>query len=345
MMSKITEQILLPLPELLPQARAELREAGKLMAAVGVDATLLSTASEEPGQVRQRISALHESSVVELLPTPEGRKWDAPAREQDSFFGVVRAAGNTAGILLGGLLLSCVEAIEDSRAAGCSLSEQHWQDLFRGASEMVIFYLGDSAAADVPLPEQPRTGSGKKDPKIRWEVGHRLFFSLTQGITMALSCFATAMAQEDDAESVAALELATALMAASAAALLFTADFSPADYGDDVRPSMMPPHVEPGFSGVQGRDHQVLVEVLRALRPVFGSIDRARFPYDSFKSTVERLFAAHEFVCAKFDGETKPSLLMEAHGKGRSSVGAAAVVRQISERRMSLIDPQQSRGA
>ncbi|WP_148283056.1 MULTISPECIES: hypothetical protein [Kitasatospora] len=341
-MSKMTERIVLPLPELLPRGRAEFREAARLMAAAGLEVDLLSGPGQDLRRARGKITALYEGSLVELLLHPAGRGWSAPAREQDRFFGVVRATGDAGGILLGGVLLSYVEAVEHSRATGCSLSEQDWRDLFRGPTEMIRFSSGRALSADGPTPEQPRTGTGNGEerPGIRWEVGHRLFFSLTQSITTALSCFAAATARRDEAESADSLELATSLMTAAAAALRFTADFSPAHYENDVRPSMMPPHVEPGFSGVQGRDHQVLVEVLRALRPVFGSIDRARYPYDSFKSAAERLFAAHEFVCAKFGGETKPSLLMEAHHKdGSSTSAAAAVVRQMSERRMALIHP------
>lgn len=49
--------------------------------------------------------------------------------------------------------------------------------------------------------------------------------------------------------------------------LRFTADFAPEAYTGTVRPSMMPPAMPPGFSGVQGPDHRMLVRLYRRMRP------------------------------------------------------------------------------
>jgi hypothetical protein len=340
--SKIAEQVILPLPELLPSSREELMGAGKLIVKHRLDASVIAVAQTSPARAREGVVALRENSVVQDALVRYGPKWDAQAQAQDDFFGIKRVPGNSAGILVSGLLLACVEAIENLASAASSVPDQDREDLFRGATSLLNYCLNGTVDASTETPSLlPMEGSAVEcDPKIRWEVGHRLFFSLTQGITTALSCFATAVVHGHVSDSVQAMRLATVLMKSSRGALLFTADFPQSAYTGDVRLSMMPPYVAPGFSGVQGRDHQVLVEVLRGLRPVFADIDRDKYPYEEFKAATMRLHSAHEYVCVKFVGETKPSLRMEARNKSGSNVtGAAAVVRQINERRLRLIDP------
>ncbi|WP_143064636.1 hypothetical protein [Streptomyces colonosanans] len=316
------------------------------MAKHQLGSSIITLMQADPSRARERIYALYENSVVQDATAPNSAKWDAEARSQDGFFGIRRVYGNSAGILIAGLLLSFLEVLENVKSTGCAVPDQEFQELFQGAASILSYCKNGTAEAiekvSLPVAKERVTNF---DPKLRWEVGHRLFFSLTQGITAALSCFATAMADGQMLHAIEAMRLATALMEASRGALLFTSDFPKSSYSDDVRISMMPPYAAPGFSGVQGRDHQVLVGVLRGLRPVFGEINRDSYPYEEFKSATMRLHAAHEYVCAKFVGETRPSLLMEARGGNNSSrIGAASVVRQINERRLRLIDPSLPKG-
>lgn len=341
-MSKMAEPVSLPLPELLPRSREELMGAGKLIVKQRLGTSVIAVAQASPARAREGVVALRESSVVQDAPVPYGPQWDVEAQAQDDFFGIKRVSGNSAGILVSGLLQACVEAIENLASAASSVPDQDREDLFRGATSLMNYCLNGTVDVSTETPSllPIEGGAVEFDPKIRWEVGHRLFFSLTQAITTALSCFATAVVDGHVSDSVEAMRLATALMASSRGALLFTADFPQSAYTGEVRLSMMPPYVAPGFSGVQGRDHQVLVEVLRGLRPVFADVNRDTYPYEEFKAATMRLHSAHAYVCAKFVGETKPSLRMEARNRNGSSVtGAAAVVRQINERRLRLIEP------
>jgi hypothetical protein len=101
---------------------------------------------------------------------------------------------------------------------------------------------------------------------------------------------------------------------------------------------MRPPHVDPGFSGIMGRDHQILISLVRRLRPIFGTLDRDAAAFDEFRAATRSLFTAHELVCSKFGGDDKPSLFMESRGTCNPAETASAATRRLSQRRLRLLD-------
>jgi len=339
MHSKIDEKILLPMPELLPTRRVELSTLGRHLADARFDLSILRMAATGDTTGPRVIISHSYDQFVRAAVQPHTSGWSRQGREQDSFFGVIRVDGNTAGILICGVFLAFVEALGHARA-GSSLTAAEWEQMLAGPTAMLHYYVGSPAATSslgYLVPSLPPTPAPAGEPRIQWEIGHRLFFTLTQCITVALSCFASEYAADNTDQSVLALNLATILMRAAAMSMRFASDFPAADYHADVRLSMRPPHVSSGFSGVMGRDHQVLVSLLRRLRPIFGTLDRDATTLDEFRAATRGLFTAHEHVCSKFGGDDKPSLLMETRGTCNPTETASTVARRLSQRRLSLI--------
>jgi hypothetical protein len=335
--SKIDEKILLPMPELLPTRRVELSALSRQLADARFDPSILRMAATGDTTGPRVIISHSYDQFVRPAVEPQTSGWSLQNREQDSFFGVIRVDGNTAGILICGVFLAFVEALDQACAAGSSLTAAEWEQLLAGPAAMLHYYVGSPSSPGYLAPSLPHTPAPAGEPRIQWEIGHRLFFTLTQCITVALSCFAAEYAAGNTGQSVVALNLATTLMRAAATSMRFASDFPAADYHADVRLSMRPPHVGPGFSGVMGRDHQVLVSLLRRLRPIFSSLDRAATALDEFRAATRGLFTAHELVCSKFGGDDLPSLLMETRGTCSPTETASTVARRLSQRRLSLI--------
>ena len=146
-------------------------------------------------------------------------------------------------------------------------------------------------------------------PMRRWIVGHQIFAVLTQGLVMALQDFEAAMAEGDAAVAAGGLALGADLLVASAVAFRFACDFPPELYRDVIRPRMMPPHMQEGFSGLLSADHRVLVQVLGRLQPLMAAA-AAQCPMHHARLTLalQRVYDDHKFICARFGGASAPSL-------------------------------------
>ncbi|MEH2460175.1 hypothetical protein [Nostoc sp.] len=77
-----------------------------------------------------------------------------------------------------------------------------------------------------------------------WKKLHWSFFSMIQALNIGLQRFEQAMINENLALAQAELESAATLMLASGAAMELAASFNPVDYDQQIRPTMIPPHVE-----------------------------------------------------------------------------------------------------
>jgi hypothetical protein len=154
----------------------------------------------------------------------------------------------------------------------------------------------------------------------RWRIGHHLFFILIQGLVLALRRFEFALEVGSTQDAASRLESATSLLWASAIAMRFAGDFDPDEYNYDVRPTMAPPQVPDGFSGLLSQDHHVMIEILKRLRPVFAApplgLERSR---DRFVAALDSAYRCHIFVCRRFAGGETPSL-RTAKGNARPAV-------------------------
>ncbi|MFX4291785.1 hypothetical protein [Streptomyces bohaiensis] len=285
------------------------------------------------------------AAAVRRPPDPAAapRPGEHPENEQDehdAFFGVARSTDlSAAAFLLGGAHTHHLVAVHQERS-GCGdprdpgAPAAGWQCLVEratGAEPAVACPAGTTGTAE--------DGGDPVDcprPHEHWRVGHQLFFVLIQGVVTGLRCFAGAAAG-DTAGAARALRLASEMCRHSAVAMTFAGGLSPADYEREVRPSMLPPAVRPGFSGFQTRDHALLVRTLRAVRPALGALGFDHPAVVELDGALQQVYAAHRWVCSRFDGARIPSLLMEVGGPQSAQRSGVAVVDELTERRLALV--------
>jgi hypothetical protein len=172
-----------------------------------------------------------------------------------------------------------------------------------------------------------------------WKQFHWSFFVHTQGLLIALGRFREAM--NAGKISVARMELSSAaeLLQASGAAMELAGSYSRKAYESQVRPSMLPPHVNSeDFSGLMSWDHAALMQLWRQLRPVFQNLPAALdAEHRVFIEAYGFLASSHRAVCQRFGGDENGSLRNE----DQIAIDALDL---FEKRRRNLIDPNQSSG-
>jgi hypothetical protein len=175
----------------------------------------------------------------------------------------------------------------------------------------------------------------KPDPLVRWILGHHCFFAMIQGMLTALNCASSAV-RSKESSAPEYIDTATIIMRASAAALRYAGDFSPIEYARRVRPAMMPPNLGAKFSGLQSRDHRCLLRALADLRKLLGaqsganSEGRMSLSYGRFVAEMRATYDAHKYVCARFGGDSEPSLRMNPSAQ----VSATVALERLKEARI-----------
>jgi hypothetical protein len=260
--------------------------------------------------------------------------YDAKLREYDTFFGVSRADPPADGVLTQSLLVAYRSLLEDGLACGTRMSWAQWSALCTTFHVMIAFVAGtQSQPGTLPVAEPPLL-RWHTDPHRRWRIGHHVFFTLTQSLIVALHCFRHALHDGDVALARRMLRLATRLLGASAAAFVFAGEFSAGQYQALVRPSMEPPTVSAGFSGLMSPDHHYLVRQLGQLRPELRDL-----PYElaadhrRFVTALGQVYEAHKYVCARFGGDRGASLRMSS----ASAVSAVEVIHGLKVARTKLV--------
>ncbi|GGS82846.1 hypothetical protein ACIBIZ_14450 [Nonomuraea spiralis] len=233
--------------------------------------------------------------------------YDDRLREYDAYFGVVRAGRHTDGVFARSLLIAYRSLLEEGLGAGTRLSWADWSSLCSALRTMICLSTGvDARPAAVPEPPLLRW---HLDPLRRWRVGHHVFFALTQCVIVALQSFQSALEEADMAAARRNLRLATRLLQASAAAFVFTAEFSANQYHGGVRQSMEAPFVTDGFSGLLSPDHQYLVRLFARLRPALRGLPaELAADHRAFARALGTVYDSHKYVCRRFGGDTGPSL-------------------------------------
>ncbi|NUP76783.1 MAG: hypothetical protein HOV96_04430 [Nonomuraea sp.] len=233
--------------------------------------------------------------------------YDDRLRAYDAYFGVVRAGRHTDGVFARGLLVAYRSLLEEGLGAGTRLSWADWSSLCAALRTMICLSTGvESPPAPVPEPPLLRW---HLDPHRRWRVGHHVFFVLTQSVIVALQSFQSALEEADVAGARRNLRLAARLLRASAAAFVFTAEFSANQYHGGVRQTMEAPFVGDGFSGLLSPDHQYLVRLFARLRPALRNLPEELVPdHRAFTRALGAVYDSHKYVCARFGGDTGTSL-------------------------------------
>lgn len=295
----------LPLPEHLPRQRAAL-----LAARTG-----------------------HASAMDPIHEGETRYRSEREAAAYDLHFGVERVSGPASAALLAAMSTAYRAVLADVAASGTTLSGELWRELL--AARDVLLPATPDALPSASPPRGPLTDAAALH---RWQTGHWLFFALVQGLIVALSSVRDAAERGDGLEVRAGLDLASLLTVSSAAAMHYASDFPPDLYEGAVRPSMAPPFVAAGFSGLQGRDHRHLMRAFGRLRAL--PVDLTQFDaYQDFMSAVGILHRAHRRVCAQFVDD-QPSLRQHTcDGAGLDLRSATSVLDALSARRLALLPP------
>ncbi|HEX5592314.1 MAG TPA: hypothetical protein VFX35_03070 [Solirubrobacterales bacterium] len=173
--------------------------------------------------------------------------------------------------------------------------------------------LGGEAADDW----MPTRLQAPLEPLERWKLGHQvLHLYLVAMVTLMgeLQAEVDVLVSEQIAMT---LEDVAELFSATSAGMRYASDFDARAYGDIVRPSMAPPAMPPGFSGVLNTDHARMIE---SLPVTFGALARrfgeqqSAWPdavSNGWTTLVDAQLEArrsHRFVCRRFVPD-EPSLL------------------------------------
>jgi hypothetical protein len=336
--------LILAQPSQLPACERELREMpigpGHLRLARQVVAAGGGVALDQLRSLPYWLSGAGPRQGRDAEPGPERLEvpygYDERLAEYDAYFGVGRAELATAGVVEHSMLVVYRSLLEEALSGGTRISWRQWSGLCAAFHEMLGLVTGvgvGAGPAPAAVPEPPLL-RWHLDPDRRWRIGHHVFFALTQGVIIALSCFRQACADEDIDLAARMLRLATRLLAASAAAFVFTAEFSAAQYHAQVRPSMEPPGVSAGFSGLMSPDHHYLVKLLGVLRPQLRDLPSPLAPaHRSFVMAMGTVYEAHKYVCARFGGDRSASLRMSE----ASTVSAVEVIHGLKIARTKLV--------
>lgn len=328
----------------LPPQRVPTRDALREDAGPALMTDVAAYAGRAPG-MSHAAHACALAALCERIPeapsadravvAPAGPAAPADDAEHDAYFGVRRVQGPAGAAFLRSIL-SAAHLFHAEMDDGGDNAASGFPSLGGGFTELLADLAG--AAPGDPAPTRAKSASAKQvDPMRRWIVGHQVFTALTQGILYALQAFETAATGRDEAAAAAAgLVLAAGLLRASAAAFRFTGDFPASAYRDVVRPSMTPPHVGAGFSGLLSADHRRLIQVLGRLRPLMAEAAVRFAPqHAALTAGLQLAYDDHKFVCARFDGAAGPSLRgkQAEHGSGVEQLERFRVAR------LRLVDP------
>ncbi|MBI3653795.1 MAG: hypothetical protein HY231_22405 [Acidobacteria bacterium] len=246
------------------------------------------------------------------------RQVDKPSADKDShdeYCRIKRVHEDASlNLYVHAILRAYEEFVEDTTSARSSLTDRQWHQL-RGAFDSALRFLrGDREVESLWEEELLEKSLWRHEqacePLARWLRGHHVFLVLIQCVITSLNCFFQAYKMRELELSAYALDLTTKLFDGCSVALHFAGDFSPTVYEASVRPTMMPPQVPPGMSGVLARDHEYLVRLLRTQKQVFKNLDPAtQQRYTRLVSAFENTYESHKLVCSHFVGDEGPSLL------------------------------------
>lgn len=166
-----------------------------------------------------------------------------------------------------------------------------------------------------------------------WRSFHWTFFIDVQGLILSLLRFEQALSAGRLEDARVELECAAVLMRASGAAMQLAGSFPAAAYRDEVRPSMVPPHVRSsGFSGLMCWEHARLVRLWQQLGPALGALPAELDPaHQGFVGACIEMITAHRAVCQRFVGDEASSL--------RSQDSAVGILEKVLRGRLRIIDP------
>lgn len=145
--------------------------------------------------------------------------------------------------------------------------------------------------------------------RVRWQLGHHLFFAYVQSLIVICDQIHAAYQASDIPAVRDGIEQATTVLWGVSVTFKLTGGFSQAAYDGYVRPNMF--EASEGFSGLWSHDHDFLVKkMMRLLKPLFSNPPAELEPVlQKFRHAFAVMYDSHKYVCDKFEGG-QPSLLM-----------------------------------
>ncbi|MCR6482808.1 hypothetical protein M8542_08260 [Amycolatopsis sp. OK19-0408] len=190
---------------------------------------------------------------------------------------------------------------------GAGLGEDLQADLLAGVSRLLLASTSVPAHSGTTTPAKVPPHGEHETAARRWKLGHHLFHHLLSLMNSHADGLAAALGQPDWTTARLLVEELTVHYDAATAVMHYASSFPVAAYEETVRPSMEPPWMPPGFSGVFNREHQALLDSLTGLKPrLRGRAAEQAMPAEAARSAralwkaQSRNRREHKAICDKF---------------------------------------------
>lgn len=324
-------------PESLPESEQAL--AGSAAIASRILASLDKL--PQPRSLQHYLDRLQElmarlPSASEGLMTDDQRETQEN-RDNDVAFGIERHQGDCVALMINATLEAVIQVGELAERNGTSLSHSEWNDMMATAEAILQGIATPRAIPEASILFQPakaKAGEDSQDPLQRWVRGHLLFMVLCQGMNLSTQLLIGAARNQDLELACAQANKLIQLMDISRITLEFAADLSSQQYLSQIRPTLMPPIAPPKMSGINWRDHVVMIRLMRQSTPAWHFIEQAKPALaQRMRSVLAEVYAAHRGVCEKFVGEENTSLL----AKENTTTAAGQVLEGLKMSRLKLL--------
>lgn len=170
------------------------------------------------------------------------------------------------------------------------------------------------------------TLSPELEAVLRWQLGHQVFHLQLVTMNSLIDTAQGHLKAQRYGRFRQSIHRLCRLFEASTATMAYASDFEKHWYDQVIRPSMAPPWVSPGFSGLLNQDHTVMLKQVKALRARLKQQlgkKRALWPkpvlaaLDELTQAIQRNRDNHGLICQEFVPGGK-SLLKDFYRQQRS---------------------------
>ncbi|GAA0624531.1 hypothetical protein GCM10010174_49720 [Kutzneria viridogrisea] len=197
------------------------------------------------------------------------------------------------------------QVVED--LAITDLTAEQRAELLSGINRLLLASALAPAETGAAIPSPRSPMSQQQVAARRWKLGHHLFHHVLSLMNSRIDAISAALHGEDWTGIKVMLDELTVLYDAATATMHYASNFPPDAYENTVRPSMEPPWMPPGFSGVFNQEHAVLLRRLGDLKPrLRGTRATERMPEPVARSaralwkSQSRNRREHKLICEKF---------------------------------------------
>lgn len=230
----------------------------------------------------------------------------------DSYFGVVRVAPGDFVAHVEAIVLAAQILLREMRTGSDKFGMGDFRALAQGIELAFELATGIRPEPIALLPAVPAANSSAFAISRRWMRGHQMFLVITQAMIACVNHLEALLTDPHSGDQQShRIDQLIVLLQAAAAAMRLTGDFPPEVYDTIIRPSMAPPFMPDGFSGIFSSDHRFLVMRLRDISPhMAGLKERLGEAHGALVASFSALYDDHREVCANFVSSDKNSLLM-----------------------------------